>query len=486
MTRQSAILLLLVGLFTVKATADDLSRVMDEAQKGSSLESNLRVLTDEIGGRVPGTPAMQRAIEWGVAGFKRAGADEVHTEQFEIPVFWQEGATHISVVSPMQFAVRAVSVAWAPALPAARHVQILDVGSGSAEEFKRARKVEGAVVLVHSKILQSWDDLFEEYLRADAIISQAVRGRARAIAFMSTREHDILYRHINTMSGSIDRIPQLVVAREDGERVARLLAAGKELYVDVSIPNRMGPAFKTANVVAEIKGSEKSDEYVVLGAHLDSWELGTGALDNGCDAALVIDVVRAIKASGVRPRRSIRFILFSGEEQGMLGSRAYVAAHKKEMDKVAGVLIFDSGTGHVSGFSVGGRKDIISAVGKLIEPLKAFQATSLTTDGFSGTDNFDFLLEGVPTLVATNETANYLVNYHATSDTFDKVDFAQLKRQAAEAAEVTVAIANAEERIGPRQSRAEIEQSMRETHLDEQMKALGVWSEWESGKRGRN
>src|SRR5690348_1021913 len=169
MTKKSAILLLVLGLFTITVMADDVSRVMDEAQNGSSLENNLRVLTDEIGGRVPGTPAMQRAIEWGVAGFKTAGADDVHTEQFAMPVLWREGATQISVVAPVQFMVRAVSVAWAPALPAVRHVQILDVGSGSAEEFKRAGNVEGAVVLVHSKILQSWDDLFEEYLRADGI-----------------------------------------------------------------------------------------------------------------------------------------------------------------------------------------------------------------------------------------------------------------------------------------------------------------------------
>jgi hypothetical protein len=485
MTRQSAVLLLLFGLFTITAVADDLTRVMDEAQKGSTLESNLRVLTDEIGGRVPGTPAMQRAIEWGVTGFKAAGADDVHTEAFEMPVSWREGATHISVVAPVQFPVRAVSVAWGPALPAVRQVRIFDVGSGSAEEFKRAGNVEGGVVLVHSKVLQTWDDLFDEYMRADAIITQAVRAHARAIAFMSTREHDILYRHINSMNGRIDRIPQLLVAREDAERMARLIASGKQVYVDLAIPNQVGPAFKTANVVAEIKGSERPEEYVVLGAHLDSWELGTGALDNGCDAAVVIEAVRAIKAAAVRPRRSIRFILFSGEEQGMLGSRAYVTAHKKEMDNVAGVIIFDSGTGDVTGFSVGGRKDIVASVGKLIEPLSAFHATTLTTDALWGTDNYDFLLEGVPTLVANNEPANYLVNYHATSDTFDKVDLAQLKRQVAEGAEAALAIANADQRIGPRQSRAEIEQTMRETHLDEQMKNLGAWSEWESGKRGR-
>ncbi len=106
-------------------------------------------------------------------------------------------------------------------------------------------------------------------------------------------------------------------------------------------------------MVAELRGSEKPDEFVILGAHLDSWELGTGALDNGCNAALVIDALRAIKATGLRPRRSIRFVLFSGEEEGLLGSWAYARAHRADLDKMAGAVIFDAGTGRVTGFSLG-------------------------------------------------------------------------------------------------------------------------------------
>src|SRR5581483_11948665 len=117
------------------------------------------------------------------------------------------------------------------------------------------------------------------------------------------------------------------VAREDAARIARLLASGQQVYADVAIPNVVAGPIKSANVVGELKGREKPDEFVVWGAHLDSWELGTGALDNGCNAALVIDALRAIKASGVRPRRNMRFILFSGEEHGMLGSEAYAMAH---------------------------------------------------------------------------------------------------------------------------------------------------------------
>jgi Zn-dependent M28 family amino/carboxypeptidase len=255
--------------------------------------------------------------------------------------------------------------------------------------------------------------------------------------------------------------------------------------VELSIPNRVGPAIQAANVVAELRGSEKPQEFVVLGAHLDSWELGTGALDNGCNAALVIDTLRVLHNAGVKPRRSIRFILFSGEEQGMLGSLAYVRRHRNELDNAVEVLIFDEGTGPAISFSLGGRTDSEATLRPILAPLAQWNASGITNDAFWGTDNFDFLLEGVPTLVANQQEANYLVNYHASSDTFDKVDMQQLKKHVAMASAVVTGIANAPERIAPRQMRSQVEQLLHETKLDEQLKTFGQWTDWTEGRRGR-
>jgi hypothetical protein len=477
---------------------DDANRIIQEALQPSPIETNLRHLTDEIGGRVPGTPAMQRAVDWGVHVFKAAGADSVHTEEFTIPHSWAEGATEMTVtatgtaldpaltqIPKVEFRVHAVSIAWAPALAAAKHVPVVDVGDGTANDFKKAGDISGKVILVHSVVLKTWDDLFAEYTKAPPVIDLAAQGKARAIAFIATREHDILYRHTNSNAGEIDRIPQVLIAREDGERIGRLLASGHPVWTDLAIPNQLGGPIKAANVVAEIRGSEKPNEFVILGAHLDSWELGTGALDNGCNAALVVDALRAIKASGLRPQRSIRFILFSGEEEGLLGSRAYAVAHRPELDKAAGVIIYDSGTGKTTGFSVGGRKDVLDTAKTLIAPLQQFGVTELKTDMEWGTDHFDFMLEGVPTFVADQEEANYLENYHAVSDTYDKVDFAQLKKHVAEAAVLSSGLANLPEKIGPRLTHAQIDQTMRETHSDEMFKAFGLWDAWQNGQIGR-
>ncbi len=456
-----------------------------EAMKPSAIGQNLERLTDGIGGRVTGSPAMDRAVEWGVEAFKAAGADSVHTESFNIPTFWTEGATEMSVVDPEAFPVRAVSIAWGPALAAQHHVRVVDIGEGKMEDFMRAGNIEGTILLVPQGELKTWEDLDNEYDHAREVMVRARRAKVLAIAFQSTRPYELLYRHTHSEHGEIEDIPMVIVGREDAGRMSRLLASRQTLYADLAIPNHIGGPGSSANVIAELKGSERPDEVVVLGAHLDSWDLGTGALDNGCGSAQVIDTLRTIKASGLRPKRTIRFILFSGEEEGLLGSRAYVSAHRAEMDNIVAMIAFDDGNGRMTGFSLGGRKDIAGAVRNLIAPLKGYDATKLTFDVSADTDHFDFLLEGVPTLYANQVEANYLINYHAMSDTFDRVDIPELKKLVAESAVATFAIADAPERMGPRLHRTEVEKLLHESHMDESMKASGAWKAWESGERGR-
>lgn len=503
-TRKTLLFVCIVVLSCLAATAppesnNDVDRVIQIALQPSPLADNLRRLTDEVGGRVPGTLAMQHAVQWGMQAFAAAGADSVHTEAFQIPYSWAEGATEMNAtttyeVSPTKvggatvltsFRVRAVSVAWAPALAPVRHVPVVDVGEGSDADFQKAGEIAGKIILVHTTVLKTWADLFAEYANAPPVIDRAVKAKVKAIAFMATREQDIVYRHTNSAAGEIDKLPMVIVAREDGERMARLLAAGQLVWADLSIPNQIGGPIKASNVIAEIRGSEKPDEFVIVGAHLDSWELGTGALDNGCNAALVVDTLRAVKASGVVPKRTIRFILFSGEEQGLLGSRAYAFSHRAELDKAAGVIIYDSGTGKTTGFSVGGRSDIVGTARNLIAPLGQFDVKQIKTDMEWGTDHFDFMLEGVPTFVADQEEANYLENYHAVSDTYDKVDFAQLKKHVAEATVLSLELASLPEKIGVRLTHDQIEQTMRDTNSVEMLKAEGIWDDWVSGKRGR-
>jgi carboxypeptidase Q len=453
----------------------------------SPLEENLRRLTDGIGGRVTGSPEMAKAVEWGLAGFRAAGVD-VHTEKYMLPVAWSEGETRLDVLGAERFPVSLVSIGLSPATPAGGLEGVLvDIGTGSEADFAHAgSSLKGAIMIVHTEVSYTWKDLFNEYWNPPAIIERALRAGALAILWIGERERKLLYRHTNSTDGKLERIPQAVVAREDGLRLERAaLANPGKVRVRLTMPNKIGGPVEQQNVVGEIRGYEKPDEIVVLGAHLDSWELGTGALDNGCNAALVIEAARAIKASGLLPRRTIRFVLFSGEEEGLVGSWEYVKAHRAEMDKYRGVVIFDSGVGRVTGYSLGGRRDIEPAVREILKPFAGWDVDSHTADADWGTDHFDFLLEGVPNLVANQDVANYLQNYHAASDTFEKVDIRELKLNTVLAAVTAWGIADRAEPIGPRYSRAQIETLMKETGLDKEMKTLGMWAGWETGARGR-
>jgi len=469
----------------------------------SPMEENLRRLTDEIGGRVSGSAKMGKAVDWALAAFGLANV-AAHAEQYTLPTTWGEAKTELSITDPYEIEtvrhdtgtlivavpifLRVASEAWGPATPPGGiWAYVVDVGYGAEEDFARARSsLKGAILLVHSDIGTTWADLFNEYLHPPEIIRRAVDSGASAILWMGARERLLLYRHTNSLNGQIDKIPQAIVAREDAMRLARLVAAypGK-VRVRLSMPNKIGGPVEQQNVVGEIRGYEKPDEVVILAAHLDSWDLGTGALDNGCNAALVIEAARALKATGLLPRRTIRFVLFSGEEQGTIGSREYVKAHRAEMDKIRGMITFDAGNGRVTGYSLGGRRDTEAALREILKPLESWGANHHTYDASFGTDNLDFLLEGVPTLVANQEQANYLPNYHAASDTFDKVDMRELKLHTVYAALTAWGIADRTEPFGKRLTRAEIEAQMKETGLDQQMKILGYWDDWQSGARGR-
>jgi len=453
----------------------------------SPMEENLRRLTDEIGGRVAGTPEMAKAVEWATAAFRAAGV-EVHTEKYILPVTWSEGNSRLELLGPVKFPVRLVSEGWSPATPAGGiEANVVDIGMGNADDFRRAGKsVKGAILLAHSVIGSTWEDLSNESARMPMIINRAAKGGSAAILWMGARERQLLYRHTNSLAGEIDRIPQAFLAREDAMRLARTVAAypGK-VRVRLELPNKIGGPIEQENVIAEIRGYEKPDESVILGAHLDSWDLGTGALDNGCNAALVIEAARAIKATGMLPRRTIRFVLFNSEEQGEIGSFEYVKAHRAELDKVRAMITFDSGTGRVTGYSLGGRRDIEAGVREVLKPLEAWGANNHTFDLWADTDHFDFMMEGVPTLDANQEESNYPPNYHAASDTLDKVDMRELKLNTVLAALTAWGIADRTEPIGKRLTRAELDTLFKETGFDQQLKQLGYWDAWQSGARGR-
>ena len=474
------------GAIAEKSAASGPAALIGEVlSQRNGMEEDLRVLTDEIGGRVTGSPGYAAALEWGVEAFRRAGVDSARLESYDAPARWEAESATAAVVAPYRFSLRVVSFSLAPSTPGVLTAPLVDAGTGRRADFEKlGTRAKGAIALVRTKLMKSFEDLFGEYLSGPEMVDAARKSGASAILFLSSRPRDLLYRHQVALDGTVSPLPMALIAREDGLRLGRLLEKGRSMTVSLEVKNRVGGPWRPQNVVAEIRGSAKPDEVVLLGAHLDSWDLGTGALDNGVNCALVVEVARAV-AAGPRPLRTVRFVLFTGEELGLLGSRGYVASRRAEMDKHVAALIHDIGDGRMSGYYENGRPELVPALTSLMEPVAAWGAGNFSDDALLGTDNFDFLLEGVPNLVANQEAERYLPDYHAESDTFDKVDLREARLNAAIAAVAVAGIANAPVRLGPRQTRAEITKVLEKSGVADQMKTYGLWADWESGKRGR-
>jgi Zn-dependent M28 family amino/carboxypeptidase len=300
---------------------------------------------------------------------------------------------------------------------------------------------------------------------------------------MGSRPYDLLYRH-NASLGPANRHPLMIMEREEAQRVLRLLRAGHALQITARLDIQSGGSYQSFNVAAEIPGTTKRDEIVLISAHLDSWGLGTGANDNGCNAAMVIDIARQMARLGLKPARTIRFLLFNGEEQGLYGSWGYVKTHQAELDRFVMASSYDIGSGRINGFYTGGRPDLAAQMDRALAPVAGLGPFVTVDAPIVGTDNFDFMMEGVPNLVGNQEPANYGPNYHARSDTFDKVDARQLRNNAAIAAAVTWMFANDLDKL-PRHARADVEQLVKSTDLAAQMKMMGILEDWTSGRRGR-
>jgi hypothetical protein len=449
------------------------------------LIEDLRVLTDEIGGRPTGTEANRAAVEWALERFRRAGV-EARAEAFPMPVGWLERSASAEVRGDHRFPVPVAAMPFSTGTPpGGMTAPLVDGGTGGQEDFARlGDRARGAFVLVDTPELLDVPGLFREYMDSAEIERRAFDAGAAGVAYVGSRPHNALYRQI-VMRGTRNDRPMFIVERDAGQRALRLLRRGKKLDLWLRLDLEIGGEFQSHNVIAEIRGTARPEEYVVIGAHLDSWGLGTGALDNACNVALVMDIARQMRRLDLQPRRTIRFALFNGEEHGLHGSLGYTRTHADELDRHVMMTSYDIGSGRITGYFTNGRPEMLAAVERALEPVRGLGPFENLDVPILGTDNFDFLLEGVGNLVANQESANYGPHYHASSDTFDKVDQRQLRLNTAIAAAVTYGFADLEDAGWGRQGRAEIQRLIDTTDLGGQMRAFWMMEAWESGERGR-
>lgn len=481
----SVLLALAVFSSASMALADeDTDKLVASMLGDTPIIDDLRSLTDQIGGRVTGSTENQAAIAWALDRFKAAGV-LARRETFEMPFQWQEHAASAVISGNVSFVAGVVAKPFSSAASDLR-ARIVDAGMGTADDFSRlGDTAKDAWILVETPVL---DDnvglagLFAEYASSALTQSLANKAGVAGIVFMSSRPKNLLYRLPSL--AAVDKEPVLLMEREHAQRIMRLLRDGNTLSLTATIELDSGEPYESANVIAEIPGTGNTEEIVIFGAHLDSHDLGTGALDNGANVVMLLDIARQIRRLGLQPERTIRFALWNGEEQGLVGSWRYTQQHEAELDNHVVATSFDIGTGRILGFFTGGVDGLGAMVDATLQPVAGLGPFQQVNIPLVGTDNFDFMMQGVPNLIAMQADANYASNYHAASDTFDKVDQAQLKLNAAISAALIWGFANGKERL-PRLDYAEIEELIETSDLEQQMRNFGVWQHWVDGIRGR-
>lgn len=463
--------------YSVVVPKEPLDQLVSGILGPTPIFDDLVYLTDTIGGRPTGSLAMNEATEWALKRLTDAGLADAHLDAYTAPRNWLPNIENGMLVISKRHAFRALRIAAIPfsiSTPSpGLTAPVYAIEKADAMEIKaHTAQIKGKWLLIPTPLMCTIDNLFKEFLDTPLLFSAAQKAGAVGVLWLSNRPGRLLYRHSASLNGTLLSLPAALIEREGGEYMLRLLKSGIPLSFKAILHNVIQEKPRNYNVVAEIKGTEKSNEVIILGAHLDSWELGQGALDNGSNAVMVMDVARqmvVLQKQGINPRRTIRFILYSGEELGLYGSWFDVKNHLKALDSIKAVVIYDVGTGRTTGFSLGGRSDMKTLVNHLLQPIGSLGPFKQTIDASFGTDNFDYLLEGIPTLVANQDATPYLPYYHAESDTLDKIDFRELKLNTVIAAVLVWNLANTTEIIPARQTQAQIKALLKSTNLRQQM-----------------
>jgi Iap family predicted aminopeptidase len=390
-------------------------------------------LIDTIGGRLSGTPVGTRAEAWAAGWLRSLGADSVWYEIVHMPT-WRRGTTQVQVVTPA--AVRhhkltAIAYGYSPRIDA-DSLRLIDIGRADAATVDGlGTEVQGAVLLTD--------------VVSPEIVAKATEVGAAALLRVSLQPGRLPQARVAPTPERPAPLPILALSREDGLWLRRLLAAGPlRLRLQVEAETRQGTA---ANVVAEWRGSDPAadGEVVLLGAHLDAWDLGAGALDNGTGVLAVMTAARAIGAAPTRPRRTVRIVLFAGEELGLLGSREYVNVHAETLANIVAMMNLDM-VGAPQGYGATGHDEADTLFARLAAD-PALRDLGLTAEvnhgGGPGSDHQHFLLAGVPTIYVRSTLPEDAPRwYHNAGDTFDKIDLEAVQASGAAAAAAVWALAD--------------------------------------------
>jgi carboxypeptidase Q len=440
---------------------EDMARIVGYAMTRGGALDFLETLSDRIPGRITGTPEDRAAAELILKTLKEAGFDSAHFEEYVLGSQWRHGTATAEVIGPVRSSLIIGSYGWVPGTPGPIEVPVVDFGPPGDGSAPVAANVRGGAVIVDLRSNGS----SSAYVGARAIIARRLaQAGAAAMFIVSDKPGRMVY---TSAFGFYPRapLPVISIASEDAAFLRRLLAKG-EVKIRLDVQNSFPGPGTERNVVADLKGADPH-EMVVLCAHFDDWDPAQGANDNGAGVAVVLEGARILKLLGIRPKHTIRFVFFSGEEELSNGSRAYVEQHKNELDNIRAVFNIDSGAHPPLGFAIHGRQDTEAISKKLLSPLAPLGADRVFLDADFDSDQETFIVAGVPIYSLRVDPQDYDTRHHTIIDTFERVDPRMLALQTAVMAVAGYSFANADQRPGRRLSPPEVQDLLKRTGLQQ-------------------
>jgi carboxypeptidase Q len=420
------------------------ARLVGAAMTDSFAWQRLAELTDTIGNRLSGTPQLDRAIEWAVERMKKDGLENVHTEPVMVPR-WVRGRESAEIVQPAHHAIAMLGLGDSVGTPAQGiEAEALVVRSFDELDANAAR-ARGRIVVFN---IAFTDYVATRVVRSNGPSRAAARGALAALV-RSVGPPGLRLPHTGglTYADAAPKIPAAAISTEDADRLQRMNDRGERIVIRLQMEAHVEADAPSANVVGEWRGREKPDEVVVVGGHLDSWDVGAGASDDGGGCIAAWEAVRLMKSVGLRPRRTVRVVLFTNEENGTRGGRAYRDAHMLELQKHVMMLEIDSGlftpvsfgyTGSVRGH------DTVRAIASLLAGIAADRVDA----GGGGSDIDPSVQAGHIASMSYDGTGEYFRIHHTQADTVDKIDPKDVSRAAAAVAVMAYIVADLPARLG--------------------------------------
>jgi carboxypeptidase Q len=423
---------------------ENAARIIRTATADDFAWQRLAELTDTFGSRLSGSENLARAVQWSVAELKKDGFDNVHTERVMVP-HWIRGQESAAIVSPPHHPLQILGLGGSVATPPGGVEGEVLVVSSFDDLRSRGGEAKGRIVLFNAPFTSYGDTVAYRTGGARAAALQGgIAALVRAVGPMGLRTPHT--GAVNYGQG-LPELPAAAIAAEDANRIARLAAHGGRVRVRLTLGGRFEADAESANVVAEIRGREKPDEIVLIGGHLDSWDVGTGASDDGVGCIVTWEALRLMKTLGIRPRRTVRLVLFTNEENGLRGAAAYADRYAEHAHNHVFALESDSGVFQPATLGFSGSpaaRAMVRDIGTLLAPI----GMSEIGVGGGGADVGPIAqAANAPTMAYLGEPQRYFQIHHTPADTVERIAPDEVAKAAASVAVMVYVVAEMPERL---------------------------------------